>query len=175
VHSRDARLNRGNHRCSKCGAEAVQLTGNHLFSESGLSNLVLKNIKIIKCEQCGNSDPVISRLKDTIREVARAIVNKPFGLTGEEIRFLRKYLEMSQETFAGHLHSDKAVLSRWENDHEPAGARSDLLIRSVTVVLGEGLRADSERIVKNFPTIQDGAKKVRWEIESEHMTVVYAV
>ncbi len=163
------------HRCTNCNAEATQITGNYLFSESGLSNLVLKNISIIKCVECGNSDPIISKPKAIIREMARAIVNKPFGLTGEEIRFLRKYLGMSQDTFANHLHSDKAVLSRWENDHEPVGSKSDLLIRTITVILGEGLGADSEKVVKNFPKIEDGPRKVRWELDPEHLSVAIAV
>ena len=65
---------------------------------------------------------------------------KPFFLTGEEIRFLRKYLEMSQDTYASYLHSDKAVLSRWENDHmSQSGPKSDLLIR--TIVANPGRRA----------------------------------
>src|SRR6266853_1220865 len=118
VPSKNSRIRRPKHRCTNCDAEATQMRGNYLFSDSGLSNLVLKNIEIIKCDQCGNSDPIISKSKDIYRALARAIVSKPFALTGEEIRFLRKYLGMSQDTFASHLHSDKAVLSRWENDRE---------------------------------------------------------
>jgi len=175
VYARNARIGRLKHRCTNCDAEASQITGNYLFGESGLSNLVLKNISIIKCDECGNSDPIISKPKAVIREVARAIVDKPFGLTGEEIRFLRKYLEMSQDTFASYLHCDKAVLSRWENDHEPVGSKSDLLIRAIAVILGEGLREDSEKVIKGFPKIEDGPRKVRWELDPEHLSVAFAV
>ncbi len=174
VQSRNARVGRVKHRCSNCDAEATQSTGNYLFSESGLSNLVLKNIEIIKCDQCGNSDPIISKPKDIIRTLARAIVDKPFALTGEEIRFLRKYLGMSGDTFARHLHSDKAVLSRWENDREPVGSKSDLLIRTIAVILGEGLREGSESVVKKFPEIVDEPRKVRWELDPEHLHVELA-
>src|SRR5216683_2471201 len=167
-------MGRMKHRCTNSNAEATQITGNYLFSESGLSNLVLKNISIIKCDECGNSDPIISKPKAIIREVAKAIVNKPFGLTGEEIRFLRKYLGMSQDTFANHLHSDKAVLSRWENDREPVGSKSDLLIRTIAVILGEGLREGSESVVKKFPEIVDEPRTVRWELDPEHLHVELA-
>lgn len=174
MQSRNARSGKLKHRCTNCDAEATQITGNYLFSESGLSNLVLKNIEIIKCDQCGTSDPIISRPKDIIKTLARAIVNKPFALTGEEIRFLRKYLGMSQDTFASYLHSDKAVLSRWENDREPVGSKSDLLIRTIAVIRGEGLQGDSENVVKKFPEIVDEPRKVRWELDPEHLRVEFA-
>jgi YgiT-type zinc finger domain-containing protein len=175
MNGRNARFGRVKHRCTNCDAEARLVTANYPFKESGLSNLVLKDIPIIKCDECGNSDPIIAEPKALMRELARAIVGKPFGLTGEEIRFLRKYLEMSQDTFAGYLHSDKAVLSRWENDHEPVGSRSDLLIRALAVILGEGLKEDREKAVNNFPKIEDGPRKVRWELDPEHLTVALAV
>jgi YgiT-type zinc finger domain-containing protein len=175
MNGRSARFGRVKHRCTNCDAEATLVTGNYLFRESGLSNLVLKNVPLIKCNECGNSDPVISEPKAVMRELARAIVNKPFGLMGEEIRFLRKYLGMSQDTFASYLHSDKAVLSRWENAHEPVGSKSDLLIRMLTVILGEGLKEDCEKVVNNFPKIAEGPRKVRWELDPEHLTVAFAV
>lgn len=161
--------------CTNCDAEANRITANYRFTESGLSNFILKNISVMKCESCGNLDPIISRPKEIAREVARAIVNKPFALTGEEIRFLRKYLGMSQETFASHLHSDKAVLSRWENDRETVGSKSDLLIRTIAVILGEGLGEERQEVVKNFPKIEEDAKKVRWELDPEHLKVALVV
>lgn len=161
--------------CTNCDAEASRITTNYRFSESGLSNFVLKNISVIKCDSCGNADPIISRPKEITREMARAIVTKPFALTGEEIRFLRKYLGMSQETFASYLHSDKAVLSRWENDREAVGSKSDLLIRSIAVILGEGLENERQEVVKNFPKIEEEAKKVRWELDPERLKVALVV
>jgi putative zinc finger/helix-turn-helix YgiT family protein len=157
--------------CTNCDAEASRVTANYRFTESGLNNFVLKNISVIKCDSCGNVDPVISRPKEIAREMAKAIVNKPFALTGEEIRFLRKYLGMSQETLASHLHSDKAVLSRWENDREPVGSKSDLLIRTIAVILGEGLEGQRQEVVKSFPKIEEEARKVRWELDPERLKV----
>lgn len=153
------------HRCSNCGENAKRVRTNYLFRESGLNNVVLKDIEVIKCHHCGNEDPVIHRLADVMKQIARALVEKPFALRGEEIRFLRKYLGMNGDTFAGFLHADKSVLSRWENNQAGIGSKSDLLIRAIVSNLGNGLKPEAEKVVRKFPQIDESdQKKVRIEV-----------
>lgn len=161
------------YHCSNCGENARRIRTNYLFRESGLSNVVLKNIEVIKCAHCGNQDPIIHRMADVMRQIAQALVEKPFALMGEEIRFLRKYLGMSGVTFAGLLHADKAVLSRWENNQVGVGSKSDLLIRAIACNLGSGLRSEAERVVRKFPEIDESDQKVV-RIEIHDATFAYA-
>jgi len=153
------------YRCGNCGQSAKKTSTNYLFRESGLRNVVLKNIEVIKCGHCGNEDPVIHKMADLMRQIAQALVEKPYALTGEEIRFLRKYLGMSGGAFARLLHTDKTVLSRWENNQIDVGSKSDLLIRAIVCNLGNGLKQEAERIVRKFPEIDESDQKaVRIEI-----------
>lgn len=161
------------HRCSNCGKDAKRIRANYLFRESGLSNIVLKNIEVIKCHQCGNEDPIIHRMVDVMKRIAQALVEKPFALTGGEIRFLRKYLGMSGDTFASLLHTDKTVLSRWENNQVSVGSKSDLLIRAVICNLGSGLKQEAERVVRKFPEIDESNQKTV-TIEINDSTFAYA-
>src|ERR1700737_4542350 len=128
--------NKGKYRCSNCNKPAHRDWGNYLFRESGLSNVVLKGIEIVKCDECGNQDPVIPRLSEVINVLASATVRKPRPLTGEDIRFLRKQMDMTGETFSQFLGIDKTTLSKWENNQIPVGANSDRLIRAVVLGLG---------------------------------------
>ncbi len=132
------------YRCSNCRKNAKKIRTNYLFGESGLDNVVLKGIQVIKCGHCGNEDPIIHSLADVMKQIAQALVEKPYALTGEEIRFLRKYLGMSGDRFASFLHTDRAVLSRWENNQASIGSKSDLLIRAIVSNLANSLKPEAD-------------------------------
>ena len=46
--------------CSICGAAARVVKGDYQFKQSGLRDVVLLDIDLIKCGECGNIDPVLS-------------------------------------------------------------------------------------------------------------------
>ena len=45
--------------CSNCGAPATVVQGKYPFVESGLENVYLVGIDLIKCSKCKNIDPII--------------------------------------------------------------------------------------------------------------------
>ena len=163
-------------QCSDCGSEAVVERGAWRFRESGLDNVVLKGIEIIKCPACGNEEPIIPNLDGLLRVIAVAIVTNRLPLTGAEVRYLRKYLEMSGDQFARILHTDKSTLSKWETGAVNIGSKSDLLIRSVALILGRGLRDEAERVSRNFEHIDEEstAPPKRIEVDSETLEYEYA-
>jgi hypothetical protein len=80
---------------------------------------------------------------------------------------------MSGDTFASLLHTDKSVLSRWENNQVGVGSKSDLLIRAIVCNLGNGLKPEAERVVRKFSEIDESDQKaVRIEINDS--TFAYA-
>lgn len=162
--------------CSDCGSEVRVEKGTYRFRESGLDNVVLKEIEIVKCPACGNEDPVIPNLDGLLRVLAVAIVTNRFPLTGAEVRYLRKYLGMSGEQFARILHTDKSTLSKWETGAVNIGSKSDLLIRAVALNLGRGLRDDAEQITRDFEHIDEEstAPPKRIEVDSETLEYEYA-
>ena len=86
------------------------------------------------------------------------MIAKPYELTGEDVRFLRKYLELSAAEFANILSVDKSTLSRWENGDRALGPQSDRLIRTVVLGLGEGMKEKLEQQVRSFPEIKKTSK-----------------
>ena len=163
-------------QCSDCGSEALVERGTYRFRESGLDNVVLKGIEIIKCSACGNEEPILPNLDGLLRVIAVAIVTNRLPLTGAEVRYLRKYLGMSGDQFARILHTDKSTLSKWETGAVNIGSKSDLLIRSVALNLGRGLSDEAERVTRNFEHIDEEstAPPKRIEVDSETLEYEYA-
>jgi hypothetical protein len=83
--------------CSYCGAPARVVHATYKLKEVGLKKVVLHGIEIVKCLKCKNEDPIIANLNGLMRALALAVIEKPYRLTGEEVRFLRKYLRVTAE------------------------------------------------------------------------------
>lgn len=160
--------------CTACGATVRVVRSKYRFSECGLRDVELHGIEIVRCAKCGNEDVIIPRMNDLMRVLALAVVSRPYRLQGEDIRFLRKYLNMTQAEFAELIHVHKTNLSKWENNEDKAGDQSDRLIRAVALVLGDGLKEKMEQVVRSFPRIQKTEKRGRIAIESRDLSYSYA-
>jgi DNA-binding transcriptional regulator YiaG len=121
--------------------------------------VILSGIELIRCRKCGNVDPVIPSLNELYRALALALVSQPFRLQGEDVRYLRKYLGMTQDTFAELLHIHKSNLSKWENNEDNIGQQSERLIRTVVLTLGAGLQKNAADVVRAFPAIRETTRK----------------
>ena len=160
-------------RCVNCGEPAKVVRQDYEFTESGLSNVVLKNIEVVRCPGCGEVAPRIPRLSDLMMTLAAALVAKPYELSGEEIRFLRKYSGMTAAEFAELLSADPSTLSRWENEAQKPGQQSDKLIRVIALERGEGLKTKLQSIVDYFKDIKKASKRIRLSVNPETGKVDY--
>lgn len=161
-------------KCSNCGEDARVVRGDYEFKESGLPGLVLLDIELVKCGKCGNVDPVLPRVDDLMHVAAVAILEKPYRLQGEELRFLRKHIDANQEEFARLLHVDKTTLSKWENNEDPIGVQSDLLARAVVISRDKRLEKRAADHIRAFEKIADKQKRVRVELDPEKLAYEYA-
>ena len=137
--------------------------------------MVLAGIEIVTCKKCGNADPIIRNLSGLMCSLAEIVARKPYRLRGEEIRFLRKYLEMSAKDFAVLLCVDASTLSKWENNEDPVGPQSDKLIRMAALTLGDGLKDFLESVVRHdFPKIESKAKNLSYKYNQSSQTCEYS-
>jgi putative zinc finger/helix-turn-helix YgiT family protein len=160
--------------CSNCGEQTHVARGIYRFRESGLGNVFLVNIDMIRCSQCGNEDPVIPHLNELMSVLALAVIRKPCPLNGNEVRFLRKYLKMTGEQFGQVLGVGKHHVSKWENGADPVGPQSDRLIRAVAVVLGHNLQSHQEQIGRVFADIDPTVREIEFKIDPEAEEIQYA-
>jgi putative transcriptional regulator len=107
--------------------------GTRQYDESGLKGIVLVGIPVRKCSNCGEEAFGIPRMSELHRLIALTLVRKSSGLTGTELRFLRKHLGYSGVDLAKRLDVTPEHLSRWENDAAPMSAMAERLIRLMVV------------------------------------------
>jgi DNA-binding transcriptional regulator YiaG len=153
--------------CTKCEKEAKIVRGSYTLEDVGIP-VVLQGIEIIHCDHCGNEDPIIPRINDLMRAIAVAVICKPYRLRGEEIRFLRKYLEMTGDEFARLIDVDKTTLSKWENNDDPVGKNNDRLIRLTVLGVGEGLQEKLVEVIRIvFPKIRQSKSRIPRRVKFE--------
>jgi YgiT-type zinc finger domain-containing protein len=161
-------------QCDNCGSEARIVRGDYEFKETGLRDFVLLDIELVKCGKCGDVDPILFQVDELMHIAAVAILQKPYRLQGEELRFLRKHIDLNQEEFARLLHVDKTTLSKWENNGDPIGLQSDLLARAVVISRDKRLEKRAADHIRAFDKIVDKQKRVRVEVDTEKREYEYA-
>src|SRR5262245_6620865 len=118
--------------CADCGGEAKTVRTDYDASQLFGVPVTLLNIEVVRCAKCGDS-PILFRAARIHRRIAMQVIRKRYRLTGAEVRFLRKFVQMKGEDFAKLLHVDRTTLSKWENDEDQVGEQSDRLIRAIAL------------------------------------------
>jgi DNA-binding transcriptional regulator YiaG len=158
--------------CLECGRPLRLVRKAYQFAESGLDNVVLKNLEVLVCDRCKTETPRLPQLNSLMRTIAIALITKPYKLEGQDIRFLRKFLGLSSEAFAALLDVDKSHLSRVENRAMPVSATADRLVRLVALGLGEGLEQKARDIIVKFNDIKQ-PKKLKVLVDASTRTIQY--
>ena len=118
-------------KCLRCeGVKAKTTRENEQFSDL-LPGVVLLDVAVTKCTTCGNREVEVPYMDDLMKAVARAVVKMGGRLTGDEVRFLRTFLELSGVELAELMDSTPGTVSRWENNRTPVGRTADLLLRTI--------------------------------------------
>ena len=132
--------------CTKCGAELRESKSStdapYRFKGSGLSNVFLVGITLRTCPDGHGSVAVIPRMAGLLDLLAHILLEKPEGLVGEELRYLRKHVGLSGVEFATRVQIDASTLSRIENDQQPMGKSTDMLARAVVAAAIEHERQE---------------------------------
>jgi len=144
--------------CLECGGALRAVRKDYPFAESGLSNVILKNVEVLVCDRCNTETPRLPRLNDLMRTIALAVIAKPYALEGQDVRFLRKFLGLTNEAFAAILIIDKSHLSRVETGSMPVSSMVDRLVRLVALGLSEGLEQKARDVIARFTEIQKPKK-----------------
>jgi DNA-binding transcriptional regulator YiaG len=64
-----------------------------------------------------------------MRLVLEAIIHKPTALTGDEFRYIRKYLEMTMVEFGKEFGVSHVAVLKWENEQNRVSPALELCIR----------------------------------------------
>jgi len=97
---------------------------------SGLSNVFLSGITVRECHGCGTASPIIPRVGELHSVIAECLIGQAGPLSGEQIRFLRKYAGFPAKDLAVILGITPEHLSRVENGKtKKLGDLADTIVR----------------------------------------------
>lgn len=132
-------------KCTECNNEMRTVRELYHYTESGLDNIYLAGIDILKCDTCGNSEAKIPKIEMLHMVIAECIISQPQPLNDKEIKYLRKYIGIKANYLAKLMDVAKATVSRWENGTQPMGKIADKLLRLLVI------RFIEEQEIKLFP------------------------
>ena len=84
------------------------------YDECGLDYITIVDATVYKCSNCGSEIYDYGNLLKLNAVIRDLILKKTGLLAGNEVKFLRKHLGYSTETFARKLKVDKRTVQRWE-------------------------------------------------------------
>jgi DNA-binding transcriptional regulator YiaG len=128
------------------------------YELAGLKNVALAGIDVYICPNCGTEAPVIPKIVELHRVLALALVNENGDLTGDEVRFLRKWLGYGSGRFAELIGMTIEHLSRVEHGHKVLGTSSDRLLR--VMVLTAAKKTGFADISRLFERLDTRARRV---------------
>ena len=116
--------------CPNCSSEnLVKTTEDYNYIECGLDNVILLDLEIYNCMECNNSMPIIPNIIELHKLIVLRLINKVWNLDGKEIKFLRKFFNISATELARILSITKQTVSRWENYHHQPDNSMDRFIK----------------------------------------------
>jgi transcriptional regulator with XRE-family HTH domain len=155
--------------------------GEYRYEESGLDSVVLKDILVFHCTKCNAIVPEIPAVGVLHRVIAMKLLLKRTLLTGEELRFLRKFCGYSVNEFAEIMGSTKSVICRWETQKHGAGTDRTVRLLALAKLVRE-LTGQPDAVLKNvtveqlnsqveaaFKVIEDRRGDEQYEISPEEM------
>jgi DNA-binding transcriptional regulator YiaG len=124
--------------CEVCNTKIVERRATfespYHYTMSGLKHVFLAGITIRRCIHCATESAVIPRIAELHKVIAESIAEQPEPLTGEQLRYLRKYAGFSSKRFAALLEFSVSHLSRFENGaYRTLGGPADKLARALAM------------------------------------------
>jgi putative zinc finger/helix-turn-helix YgiT family protein len=161
--------------CQSCRKKVNIVLGNYQFKEVGLP-VVLRDVELVKCDECGTTEPIIANLNGLMNAIAFAVISDQCRLSGAEIRFLRKYLGLSAEEFSRLIHVDPATISRYENGLQKPSRQTDSLIRLTVLIKSPDLRSHIEEMMTILTKINhcEPPRKRQLKIDAKTLEYEYA-
>lgn len=115
-------------KCHVCSGQMEGRHENYQYTECGLDNVVLVGVLVYHCK-CGEIAVQIPAVSTLHRLIALELIKKPTLLSGDEVRYLRKFVGYGGSEFADMLGTTKVTMSRWETGATRITKNNDRVLR----------------------------------------------
>jgi DNA-binding transcriptional regulator YiaG len=116
--------------CYECSREMIGMRENYPYTEVGLKSVTLTNVLVYHCK-CGAIFAELPCVEQLHFMIAFDLLRKATILSGEEVRYLRKWVGYSSAELAEVTGYSPSIISRWENDKADVKKEPDRLLRLV--------------------------------------------
>jgi DNA-binding transcriptional regulator YiaG len=143
---------------------AVDHTGMHHYTNCGLDYVWLVD-GFERLETPYGPGMRIHDIDGLLKVIADRVITSPAPLRGQEVRFLRSLLDLSQEGLAHVLRQTRGTVTRWEKHrNKPLPGGSDTALRLFYAAQAAGNKAAKEisELLKELDEIQHGAREERF-------------
>ena len=124
------------HRCRKCGGLMEKsIRPEHTEDLGGVVVKVLNAVQVLRCAKCKTEMVAIPDLDGFGRATAISRALNPVRLSGREVKFMRRVLDMTQVKFAEAMELTSESVPRWETDARGVGGACEKLVRHNTCAL----------------------------------------
>ncbi|ATU94380.1 helix-turn-helix domain-containing protein [Phyllobacterium zundukense] len=108
------------------------MSNEHHYTESGLTNVYISGIAV-ELDDDGDETITIPAINELHHIIALGIVSHSKGISGDELRFLRTEMGLTQSELAKLVHRDKQSIGRWERGEVELDSSAEALIRRMAV------------------------------------------
>ena len=153
-----------------CKKQKTKPKGYH-FTECGLDYVYLINGYEIEKDSDGEELITINNAGKLHRAIARSVLLYKEKLEGQEIRFFRSLLRLTQEQLGNLLDMSRENIARWENGKHPPSSQASNLLR--IIVWEEYLNEDKavkfykehKKEMKHYKIMEMMDKNDEWELK----------
>lgn len=106
-------------------------TTDYHYTECGLENVIIRNANFVSEDHDGEPVVRIPFVGMLHKAIAEGRINQSGTLNGQEIRFLRTEMGMTQSELAELVHRDTQSVGRWERNETVLEPTIDILLRQL--------------------------------------------
>lgn len=141
------------------------------YTECGLDNVFIEDMNIVE-DHNGDETVTIPAIGALHMVICEGIVRLHAKMTGQELRFLRSEMGMTQAKLADIIKVSSLTVSRWEREEHPIDDAAEMLIRIMAVEsLGLDVKLNVEQVSANVshtprsePIRINGANPAQYEL-----------
>jgi len=122
-------------KCPDCGATMKHgIVKNFETGPTlGLQSVIVTNMPASVCPKSSKHEVLVpgAMLDQLQAELACFLLSESFRLTGDQVRFLRKSVGLTQAELAARLGTSRVSVNRWENSRAERPAAESIAIRGI--------------------------------------------
>lgn len=132
------------------------------YTDAGLYNVLVVQPEPFATDDHGERTFTIRNLPGLHRAIAVAIIGKNSLISGNEIRFLRTEMGLTQAELGRILHRENLTISRWERGTHDIDEMADILVRLLAKERLEISDAPTLEAMSELAVPRAGSQRAIW-------------